>query len=693
MGATPEIKPPSTGPSKYGEDDIKPLLKALLKTFESDALEKLTPRLPSFYDPTDWPKRKAEDVWTESQQIWSDFSSLRARMDDDLAFIAGKQAGIFEDAEADEKEMPFHDVSARAEYQLLLSQIASIEPSYQPEAMRLTDRDEAALKADFLYACDSDDKRRANQSGNPSYRFDVVKSAMSYGRVAAQLIIDFNTDICEQPFRTRLLNPSTTCPIFEEDRGMAKMVLQYRTNLGSALSGLKVSGRLRDEIRNGKRGGSIASSRRTDREECRVTEYWDRRWKYVFINGDCVQGPQEHNLSSPPFVYQMGSLGLPGFVTELVTESQAVRGEPGYFTVTSSSSEAAMASKGVSHVHLLRYPHFLREAIGSRTLTQFRKEANPAYVVKQSWQAAKEGVPFVDDGPGGRTPLALGEEELEELRTSMKMETYAPLMEIVNQGLQKSTIPLNFFGVAEQSQQSGFANENLAELGRDKLAPHIVTIENFYQQVAEMKLKLFMNYGALLKQGPDGKRGEFEVPRSSKRPLEKDQQPYSILVPEDVRRTGYRVEVRMSSVRLSTLGALGNAIQIWRNGQNGPLMTKREALELRAVSNVDGILTELDAEVAMSDPVVKDQEMIAYFAKQGAWDIVESIAKRQAMLAMGAAPGGAPGPPGVPGAPPGGSPDGGMNPVAIQGASNAQFGAGGGAPMGPRPTTNLVPQG
>src|SRR5690606_7279937 len=133
--------------------------------------------------------------------------------------------------------------------------------------------------------------------------------------------------------------------------------------------------------------------------------------------------------------------------------------------------------------------------------------------------------------------------------------------------------------------------ETLAEHGRDKLLPHLVALESFYRQIAEMQLRMFRDWGWIMRQG-DGDRGRITVPRHR---VVGDMTPIFDLTPDALHKTGTQVKVKMTSVRLSNLGAVANALAILNNIG---LLRKRWAFEMLGEPNPDRAVMELEQEMA-----------------------------------------------------------------------------------------------
>src|SRR5699024_10405673 len=109
----------------------------------------------------------------------------------------------------------------------------------------------------------------------------------------------------------RLIDPASCAPVYDT-HGMVKMVRSYTTTVGTAISAFNVEDKVAGRIRNPK-----DSKEKRDHDACDVMEYWDRWWRLVWVDGHLIFGPTEHRLGYPPFVYQLGSLGMPAYLYDL----------------------------------------------------------------------------------------------------------------------------------------------------------------------------------------------------------------------------------------------------------------------------------------------------------------------------------------------------------------------------------------
>jgi len=576
-------------------EEMERLLTEMLDAFESDAEERTKVRYPSWFDEEKAKKRPDPDkTKTDAKRIWDDFASLRARHREDLEFLLSNRGTVFSDADAYEKENAFHDNTPEAEVELAVAQLAGIDPSLMPTARTNDEFITTADKADFLYACFDDAERLHTNTGHADFKADVSRTEVVYGRLAAMVIYTTDAEYDEMPLVTRLLDPSSCAPVYDE-HGMEVMVRLYRTSVSRACSAFAVDDKVERRIRNPKDRAA-----KSDSSDVEVLEWWNRWWRMVWIDGHLVMGPVEHRLGYPPYAYQMSALGPPtqtfdlsGAGSYLATMwSAEQRGQAGW---TASRNPLANPNRGLSHISILKYPIRLREAIQSRTITAFRREIDPPMVIEQDIIAADKGVPEIDRAPNARNPIEMGHEQINVLPVAPNAASLGPMLNQINEILGRITFSAAAYGINSNSNVSGFAVETLAEHGRDKLLPHLVTLEAFYRQIAEMQLRMFRDWGWIMRQG-DELRGRITVPRHR---VVGDMTPIFDLTPDALQKTGTQVKVKMTSVRLSNLGAVANALAILNNIG---LLRKRWAFELLGEPNPDRAVLELEQEQSSQAP-------------------------------------------------------------------------------------------
>ena len=609
----PAFPPPvPMGPTP---DDIMQMVREAIEFHEAEVEKETRPRYPKWLKmagegknehPVAYPRPDPDETLARAKDIWNEYASYRARAQDDLAFITGVYGGtVFADADDDEKENPYRESMVQAEHPFLIATIGAIDPIYQPEGRKLADADESSRKADFLYAADREAERRHISSGNGPLRADVVNTELLYGRIAAQVIYDTDCDDGEVPVRFALLDPSTCAPVFEGDRGMEIMVRNYVTTLGEAAAAFNYDGEFRKKLKEN-RGWSKKCEDKTSVE---VIEWWDRWWRFVWVDSILIVGPIAHKFGEPPHIYQMGVMGLPGNVNQL----SVVRDGKSYES-RRNAPIPALPYKGLSFAHLLRQPVALREAMYSRMLTEFRRAIDPAYLVHQDHIADEKGVPEISRKPNAVNTALRGHEDITTLPAGNGPDnTFVTLMQGVNDQLGRLMAPAAAYGIGEAGNGSGFALENLNENGRDKFTPHVMTVQMFYVQLAEKRLRMAGDWGWMLQQG-DGKYGEFELSRPKPLPFE---EPGFTITAREIRRTGYRCDVRMTKPRMQSWSQITNALAIMRNiGMGNPVYF----WEVMGHPNPERAVMEDRYWQMMNDPALQRIDLIDHLKRNGQLD-------------------------------------------------------------------------
>ena len=624
----PAFAPPiPMGPSP---EDIMAMVAEAVEAIEAEVEKDTKPRYPKWLKmtgkgksehPVDYPRPDPAEALQFAKDQFGKYSAVRSRFQDDIRFIIGQYGGTtFDDAKDDEKLNPYRESMVQAETEFLVATIGAIDPIYDPAIRRRSEADEAANKADFLYACDDEAERRYLISGNGPIRTDIVRTELLYGRIVAQTMYTTDCEEGEIPLREALIDPMTCAPVFEGDRGMSHMIRQFRTTLSQASSSFNYDGEFRKKLES-ERGWN---KKYTGETSCEVIEYWDRWWRLVWVDSILIVGPVAHRLVEPPFIYQLGALGLPGHIAALTTTDGST------YATHATTPDSALPNKGLSFAHLLRQPIALRESIYSRILTQFRRAIDPAYLVAQDHIADAKGVPEIDNSPNNVNTTLRGHEDITTLPAGPGANNeFVTLMQGNNDQLGRLMAPASAYGIGEGGNGSGYAMENLNENGRDKFTPHILTVQMFYTQLAEKRLKMLADHGWMLQQG-DMPFGKFEVARPKPLPF---QEPSFILTPGDIRRTGTRVRVKMTRTKLQSMSQLTNALAIMKNmGLGNPVWF----WEMIGHPNPERAVQEDRYWSMMDDPALKRAEMIDYLKKNQRPDLVAYI---EAQSETPAAPG------------------------------------------------------
>lgn len=639
-------------------------LDHILSQTEEDGEEDLGegPIYPYWYDEDDYPEPDQGQIeqvleWEkERHQEWA------ARVQEDLLRYFGKITGVFKDFNEDAEET-FRSTTMTNEVNLGANYIATIPPVYKPVWINPEDRDEASRKAALLDAIRRGAVRQHSRAGNGLLARDEAFMLLVFGCVCSLNLL--NLDDPDYPIRHRLINPLGAFPQFADDRGLARMILNYSTTIGKlngALGGKegKVLSQLKakwNEQNKPAKGATFEASTTIE-----VTEYWDPRWRCVYAMGEKVYA-EPHDYGFVPFVYKLGPLGLPGFMNN--PEGDA---DPLALPVNGMGSlhdQMNRASQGLSHFHFQKPTHDQKEAILSVVYTEIGKSPNPPTIVTQGAYSQDQGAPPLSSRKGARNILR-DDETASVFATTPQPGATDLAMNAIGQDLTTGFAAPVDYGTSPESQSSAAAVQSLAELSRSRFASEMLTLEEYHSEVAEMWLRMLRDWGHLV--GKDGERGQFVVPSPELRP---GQPPVYTVTVEDLRRTGINVEVKLQHVPPSLLVQLGNAVRMWN--EIGA-MSIREGIELRGGRNPQAIMDEVTIEQALMSDLAKDVRLLDAVAATGNVDLYEVIRERVAQPPGGQPNGGPAGPPPPGGIPPGGSPMAGIE----QAGSNPLLGIPGG---------------
>jgi hypothetical protein len=650
--------PPPEAASPPPADDsaalaMMQMMNDVMALMETEQEEKLKPKPPAWWKKTHYPRPDPSEQLVVARRLWNDYSDLRERFRTDLEKIrmAKGTESVFKDFNM-KWEKEYADPSMAAEVALSISVCAGMDINYEALWRDPSELDEAGDKEDFLYAFDEDAARQHALRGHGSYKYDLWKSVHEYGRIIERITIDFEADEGEMPYHINLMDPATMAMEFD-DRGMCEAVNVYRAKWGRVRKDLDYDGNISAKVK-GRDGQPLQ-----DRQDVEVIDWWNRRWRIVWVNSQVVIGPAEHDYYRPPFTFKLSNLGAPSWSRDPETGRIMLADGTTLNTYSDGTgadwSDSSLVHKGVSAIHLMRHPHEIREAVASRMVSMLLNAANPKYAVSQSPLAYKKGVPSVEEAPGSVIPLMAGEEELNEIPNTMKADALGPLSQILGDSFGRTTHPMTAYGMAPNSQSSGYAIGQHNDAGRHIDLPFIMAMQDYLIQRGEYILRCFGNHGQTMKQG-DGERGVIYARRSDPLP---GQAPLFQLDPGDVRRTGYQIRVDFHDVRLQELGPLANALGLL---MDKGLMNRRTALKkYLKVRNVDKVMKDIDADQIRMDPVVREAEILEEMFKNGEQGKAAFIAMRKQQELMASRGGG------MGGMAQGGA--GAASPVGIQGES------------------------
>lgn len=647
---TDPMAPPMGGPpmgAPMGMPMLDPELllqmgQAVREAMEAQAEQMMQPVYPKWYKPEHYPKPDPGAALTKVKALEAEFSPLRSRMQEEIESARLDWYGTFRDFDKDEDD-PWVDTSIQGEIELLAYQLADSQVSFDAPARRRDLEDEAGKKVDFALASLEHAERLHMASGNGSLAVEKARTLLTTGRLAWHCMLNLDADEGEMPFIEYLVDPLSCFPVFEARRGLALMGRAYQTTLGEAIAAFDDEDRsmYKKYIENPAKKNDGSPDKLGEESAIEVIEYWDRRWRLVFIKGELARPPIEHAYGFVPFVYTLSALGMPAYMRDLSSNETS---RTDLTTAWTHNRDVANPYKGIGIPSLLKKPTRQREAVYARMMQAFKKSMDPPLVVELDDVVYKDGAPDISRLSGDISPIRKDRQAVQEVPTNPNANVLMPILQGVADNGARLTQPPTAHGLNDKSNVSGYATQGLNEAGRIKLVPHLKTLEAFEAACMEMRFRMYRDWGYLIQQGSEAPFGVLTVPRHDASPFE-DQ--VFDLTPGDLRRAGIAIDVSMNSLPMQMLGPLGNAITIF---MQAGLMDPIGALKLLNVQNPYKTLERIRESALLADPVIQEMQAIERLRDAGLHDYADYFMARkmseQMMQMMGPAqpPGGPAGP-------------------------------------------------
>lgn len=655
-------------------DDVtmEELGKAVQAAIDEQVKLLTTPLYPRWYKESAYPEPDAGEAFSRVKVLEGEFGALRSHIVEDYRTLRMETFGAFADFNPDDDDA-WIDSGIMSEIELIAYQLADSELSFDAPATTMADEDASERKIDFAAACYDDAKRQHSTSGHGSLPLDKARTLLTTGRLAWHVTLNLDAEDGEMPFNESLLDPATCFPVFENKRGLKIMARVYPSTVADAVGAFSTSDNDLSFLYERRDPQGKFRTRYQPHEQCTVTEYWDRRWRIVWLNGEIILGPVPHDYGFVPFVYKLGGLGMPGFVSDPSSMSErqlnSISVHGGW-----NPQDVSNPNKGISLVRLLRAPHMLHEAVMTKVMTGFDKSLNPPADVYMDDMTYPSGVPEISNEKNAVNPMKMGRQEVRPRSVDPSPQMMNVMLAGAQENIGRLKLPPTAHGLNDKSNVAGYATNVLNEAGQVKLVPHKRVLEEFETECMEMRLRMYRDWGHLVQQGSEGVQGQITVPFADADP----NGPRAFLLkPHDLRGTGIRMKVSMRNVSVQMLGVIGNATSIL---MNAGLMDKLSALRLLQDPNPHRTLRRVRADALLDDPVVQELRVIETLRNEGMDEWADFFAARKA--------GGGAEAPGAPeGMPPDGSPVG-----TVVGDSNAQYGFGpgpGSGPQGPMPPMGM----
>lgn len=640
--------PPEPPPPDPLSDPM--ILQLLYQRYEEDQEKeksKKGPFHPAWYEDNKealYPKPDLTEMTTKAtndQNLWREKIDL-FKEDIDLLSPETKISGVYKDFDAENEEAWFSSALV-AEKNLIKSKVGAIDPLFEVDSEYSSEKaDDVQIIEDFMYAIDQEaDRQYANITGSVR-KLDIVDNALTYGRMVQRNLPDWKAEPGQVPFIMTLMDPATVFPT-RDVRGIATVTCIYSKTIREVLHDHpECSKAIQTKLLRKQSDGS----KRDMDDTVQVTEFWNRRWFGLIVEGKLIKEPYEHDLGEPPFVYTLVPRG-----NAANTNTPSNTGNTGQAGSTSVATKRDIKNQGVSFAQYRKRGHAQKERILSALDTQVRIKTNQPLIIEQDDFAIKNGMPEITGGPGGRSQIWRGHEEAKPYPTAPLPGEFGPLLQASQEDLSRDAMPPSSYGLTPGTQTSGFAIESLGESGLDKMTYELMACEQFHRDNMEQCLRFFRDWGHLL--GSKGKRGYLKV--RARRPL--DGKPnVSEITPYTIRQFEgcLHISAKMTSLRLQNLAPLANALNLVRQGWGG--ITRYDAIKMANLPGArDPIATmrEVDLEEIKQIPeyklaklyqwIIEDEDnpaLAEFIYKQRLLAQAKDEAQNQRQMPPGAAGGG-----------------------------------------------------
>ena len=586
--------------------ELEPLLALLPKP------PKPGPTYPNWYRAQDYPKRTIGDITAVASQDKEWWAEIRQRDAETINYYTLHSGYGFPNIDPN-VDLPFVSTSLRDETDAILSKVATADYRYE-----LPYATQALVEAtqeceDFMVCCDDDAALLHHEATGGDLRWDEAFSDLLFGRIYTLIGLDLEST--SYPLYERLLDPSTTFPVWGGNRGLSRVTRIYQDTVRNVIGDFDYDGAVARKIKETYNPNLSEGMPRTydDHDTVTMTQYWDARW-YVVACDNIELINAEHKYGLVPVVVTLTSEGIPSWVRHPGRDDLGAG--PG--------DDTLLRERFTAHMEKQKKAHDQREAIASKLYTIMSQANKPVWLVEQDDFARGEGVPAISNRPGDKIVTMKDRENVSPLYLTAPPSAFQPLMTIMGADRQSNLSPPESLGIAAGANQSGNAIQAANELGMQQQAAHLAAMERHKAAKARLRLVLWRDWGHLW-QNEAGDYGAVQVPyRARKRRLNPNLPPSFEFKPDTVKKTGTKIRVHASTVPLQALGPLGNAFTIWHQQQ---AMSIRTGMELRGETDPDGEFDEMLYEEALMDPEIRKAKQLKVLRQRDpeAAQIVEKL--------------------------------------------------------------------
>jgi hypothetical protein len=547
-------------------------------------------------------------------------------------------------------------------------------------------RSQAQDIEDFLDCLHEDWKRAHARAGQPPLQRDVPGHLLTYGLLAARVRLNpdaLDGDATARPIAATLVDPTTVYPVWEGERGLKRVFRVYRATVGELIGDWDEDGDVERRFRSGRRDNGEPNGKNGERyrddDLVEVIEYDDRKWSYLAADGIVLRPPTAHEYGRVPWVITVGALtdtassDLGGF--DRLTNGQWVE--------IGRDASGKQRPRYLAHVSNAKARHDQTEAFLGRLVTSFKQAMNKPKALQQGLLSRETGeVPQIGADEGTTYPIR-DDETIIPIDTAPPAQVVNPLIQALSTDRATGSAPLAAHGQNPSANTSGQALDTLGEMGMALFTPHVLTIEQFYGEVADLSLYLWGGYGYMT--GGKDAKGRYGVDRTTPRA---DKPDYFEIDYQAVQQFKGRIRCALKHTKQSATPMLAQAVAVMRREK---VMSRLDAIEFIGLfRDPQAVAAAVDLEELEALPEWMRARLLVMAAQKAekTGDPLDKLAAMFVAQEIGKQNQPPPPPAGPPGAPP---PLGGPAPgpaPGVMGLNNAALGAPpgiNGAPVGRPP--------
>src|SRR5690606_26944411 len=143
----------------------------------------------------------------------------------------------------------------------------------------------------------------------------------------------------------------------------------------------------------------------------------------------------------------------------------------------------------------------------------FSKSIDPPLLVAMDDITYSKGVPEISRAKAALNPIRLNRHDITAVPTDPSPTVMGPILQGIADNQSRGMLPPTAHGQNDKSNVAGYATNVLNEAGLTKTVWAKQTIEEFEAECMEMRLRLFRDWGHLIRQGTNSDYGVLRIPR------------------------------------------------------------------------------------------------------------------------------------------------------------------------------------